>query len=395
MTGPAATPREDDRRRIRVVHVLDNLNTGGTELNAVRTAERLDPDRFEVRFLCLQAHGPLRARLDAAGIPVGEIPVTSLLSASAVRRVREVAKMVREAQIDVVHAHDPYANAIAAPSVRLAGTGAVIASHRWWRDVHRPRVRMANRLAYRFAHCVLANSPAVGELVVREEGVSRRRLVVIPNFVDEEAFTPLTEQRRVALRQQVGLSDGDTAVGIVANLYPVKNHAMLLRAAGRLSGSWPRVRFVLVGEGKERETLAKLAHDLGIADRVLLPGRVAHEPGLAGVFDVTVLTSREEGFPNWVVESMAAGRAVVATNVGGVPDAVVHGETGTLVASDDDAALATALDPLLRSDELRKSMGMAGTRRARSLYHVSKIISALESLYFELAKRHVRRRYGH
>ena len=84
MSAPAATTLV--HRRIRVVYVLDNLNTGGTELNAVRTAERLDRDRFDVRFLCIQPRGPLRARLDAASIPVDEISITSLLSASAVRR---------------------------------------------------------------------------------------------------------------------------------------------------------------------------------------------------------------------------------------------------------------------------------------------------------------------
>ena len=389
MSEPAAAPGSG--RRIRVVQVLDNLNFGGTELNAVRTAERLDRNRFDVRFLCLQPNGPLRARLDAAGIPVGEISVTSLLSMSALRRGQEIRKLVREEHIDVVHAHDPYANAIAAPAVRMAGTGAVIASHRWWRNVHRPRVRFANRLAYRFAHRVLANSPAVGELVVREEGVSRKRLVVIPNFVEDDAFNPLPERRRVALRQQFGLKPEDVSVGVVANLYPVKNHAMLLRAASRLQGRWPAVRFVLVGEGKERDSLAKLAHDMGIADKVLMPGRVAHEPGLPGVFDVTVLTSLEEGFPNWVVESMAAGRAVVATRVGGVADAVADGSTGLLVSSGDDASLAVAIDRLLGDVDLRQRMGKAAADRARSLYHVNTVMSSLESLYDELAHPRVRK----
>jgi len=386
MTDRPAPSRES--RRIRIVHVLDSLNTGGTELNAVRTAERLDRDRFDVRFLCLQANGPLRARLDAAGISVREISITSLMSASALRRGLEIRDLVREERIDVVHAHDPYANFLAAPSVRLAGRGAVIASHRWWRDVHRPKVRMANRLAYRFAHRVLANSPAVGELVVREEGVDRERLVVIPNFVEEAAFTPLPESRRAALRRQVGLAHGDLAVGVVANLSPVKNHAMLLRAAARLAGRWPAVRFVLLGDGRERDTLAKIAHDLGIADRVLMPGRIAHEPGLPGIFDVSTLTSREEGFPNWVVESMAAGRAVVATSVGGIPDAVVEGETGILVEPGNDEMLAEALDRVLRDPELRTRLGAGGTLRARSLYHESTVMRSLESLYGDLATRH-------
>lgn len=375
-------------RKLRLIHVLDNLNTGGTELNAVRTAERLDRARFDVRFLCLQADGPLRARLDAAGIPVTEIRVSSLLSFSAMRRVLEIRELVRRERIDVVHAHDPYANALAAPAVRAAGRGAVIASHRWWRNVHRARVRFANRVAYRFAHRVLANSPAVGELVVREEGVSREQLVVIPNFVDEAAFTPLAPARRAALRQQVGLTDSDVAVGIVANLYPVKDHATLLRAAGRLAGRWPGVRFVLVGEGQEREPLRKLASDLGIADRILVPGRVAPEPGLGGIFDIATLTSREEGFPNWVVEAMAAGRAVVATDVGGVSDAVVEGETGLLVPRGDDERLAAALDRLLGDEELRFRLGTGGTSRARQMYHVDSVMQSLEKLYEDLAIRH-------
>jgi glycosyltransferase involved in cell wall biosynthesis len=376
--------------RIRVVHVLDNLNTGGTELNAVRTAERLDRDRFDVRFLCLQAHGPLRARLDAAGIPVREIPVAGLMSASGLRRGLEIRSLVRQEQIDVVHAHDPYANVLAAPWVRLAGRGAVIASHRWWRNVHPSRVRLANRFAYRFAHRVLANSASVGELVVREEGVPRSRLVVVPNFVDESAFAPLPADRRAALRKRVGLGEGDVAVGMVANLYAVKNQAMLLRCAARLIESWPDLRFVLVGEGREREALAALASDLGVAHRVLMPGHVPHEPGFAGIFDIAVLTSREEGFPNWVVEAMAAGRPVVATNVGGIPDAVVEGETGYLVASEDDASMSTAVDTLLRDPRHQTRMGAAGTVRARALYHVETVIELLQNLYTTLATESVR-----
>lgn len=367
------------------MHVLDNLNTGGTELNAVRTAERLDRARFDVQFLCLQAHGPLRARLDAAGIPVREIPVRGLLSASALRRGLEIRTLVRQSRIDVVHAHDPYANVLAAPWVRLAGRGAVIASQRWWRNVHAPRVRAANRIAYRFAHRVLANSPAVGELVVREEGVPRKRLVVIPNFVDEGAFEPLQDERRAWLRRRLGLADDDLAIGIVANLYPVKNQAMLLRAFARIAPAWPAARLVLVGEGRERGALESQAASLGLVGRVLLPGTVPHEPGMASAFEVAVLSSHEEGFPNWVVEAMAAARPVVATAVGGVPDAVVEGETGYLVAPDDDAAMAGAIEGLLADPGRRSRLGAAGTERARRLYHVDAVMGSLESLYGELA----------
>lgn len=374
--------------RVRVAYVLDNLQTGGTELNAVRTAEHLDRERFDLRFLCLQPHGPLRARLDAAGIPVSDIGVPGFLTLGAVRRGLEIKRFVAREGMHVVHAHDPYANVLAAPWARLAGGVAVITSHRWWRDVHPAKVRVANRLSYRFAHRVLANSPSVAELVMREEGVPARRVVMIPNFVEPSAFEPLDPARRADLRARVGLTESDVAVGMVANLNPVKDHAMLLRAAARVLAVLPQVRFVLVGEGRERHALMEQATAAGIADRVLLPGRVPHEPGMPGMFDVSVLTSREEGFPNFVVESMAAGRAVVATEVGGIPDALVHGTTGLLVRPGDDEAAAAALLRVLSDRPFRERLADAASRYARQHYDAKVVLRSLESLYLDLAARY-------
>jgi glycosyltransferase involved in cell wall biosynthesis len=250
------------------------------------------------------------------------------------------------------------------------------------------KVRVANRVSYRFAHRVLANSESVGRLVVRDEGVHPSRLVVIPNFVEASAFEPLDQARRNDLRSRVGLTPSDIAVGTVANLYPVKDQAMLLRAAGRVLASLPDVRFVLIGEGAERQALSEQAKALGIADRVLMPGRIPHSPGLPGIFDVSVLTSREEGFPNFVAESMAAGRAVVATDVGGVPDAVVHGQTGLLVRQGDDAAAAESLLRVLNDRAYRDQLATNASRHAREHFHVHIVLRKLESLYEDLAIRY-------
>jgi glycosyltransferase involved in cell wall biosynthesis len=172
---------------------------------------------------------------------------------------------------------------------------------------------------------------------------------------------------------------------MIANLNPVKDHATLLRAAARVLAVSPNIRFVLVGDGRERQALEEQAAAAGIADRVLFPGRLAHEPGMPGMFDVSVLSSREEGFPNFVVESMAAGRAVVATEVGGVPDAVVNGSTGLLVRPGDDKAMADALLRILADAALREQLGAAASRYAREHYHASVVLRALESLYVDLA----------
>jgi glycosyltransferase involved in cell wall biosynthesis len=163
---------------------------------------------------------------------------------------------------------------------------------------------------------------------------------------------------------------------------------MLLRAAARVLAVMPNVRFVLVGEGRERQALVEQATAAGIGDRVLLPGRLPHEPGMPGMFDVSVLTSREEGFPNFVVESMAARRAVVATEVGGVPDAVVHGISGLLVRPGDDVAAAAALLRVLGDQAFRDQLAGAAARYATEHYHAKVVLRALESLYLDLATRY-------
>jgi L-malate glycosyltransferase len=390
ITGDAGAPRargSGDDTRLRIVQVLDNLEIGGSELNAVRTSERLDPSQFDVQFFCFRPDGPLRERLDRAGIPVYKVPIRGVVSASAVREGLAFRRLLREQRIDVVHAHDPYSNTFAAPWARLARGPAIITSQRWWKNVHRPALRVANRIAYRFADRVLANSPAVAEQVIEHEGVPRARVCMVPNFVDRDAFEPMAPDRAGELQRDLGLDGNVVSIGIVANLYPVKNHAMLLRAVARLGPRWPTARVILVGDGGERSGLEEMARSMGIADQVRFAGRRAHVPGLQGLFDIAVLCSFEEGFPNTVVEAMAAGRPVVATRVGGIGDAVQDRSTGYLVPSDDDAALAGALEHLLGDRSERARMGQAGQLRARELYHVDVVMSALERLYQELGSR--------
>lgn len=369
---------------LRVLYVLDNLEIGGTELNAVRTAEQLDRSRFEVSFLCLR-EGPLRARLDAAGIPVRRLEVRGLASLSALRAGQEIRRIVRRERIDVVHAHDPYANVLAVPWARLARRVGVIASQRWWRNVHPTRVRVANRLSYSMAHRVLVNSAAIGELLVQRERVPRDKVVVVPNFVARDAFTPLPPARREQWRQRFGVADNAIAVGVVANLHPVKNHGMLLRALARVARERPRLTAVFVGDGSERASLEAQVRALGLGDQVRFAGRVAHEPGLPSVFDIVALPSREEGFPNAVVEAMAAGRPVVATAAGGTVDAVVPGQTGFLVPVDDDAAMADALERLASDVALRERLGAAGQRRAEERFTAEVVLGELGTLYAKLA----------
>lgn len=368
------------RAPIRVAFCLDSMETGGTELNAVRTAEHFDPARVRVDFFALRMHGPLVQRVRDSGFSVEEIPVKGLISAKTLRLAASFARRLRRERYDVLHAHDVYTNSILVPWARLAGIPLVVASRRWWTETNHPLHTLTNRLSYRFAHAVLANSESVGRLVV-QEGVPANKVVVIPNFVEDAAFVPPPREFLDGLNREWGIGEGDEVVGIVANLHSIKDHATLLRAAALLHPSHPRLKVVLVGDGSERERLEAQAHEAGLRDVVIFAGKRPHHPSPHWRFTLSVLSSRGEGFPNSIVEAMAAGRALVATAVGGVPDVVVDGETGILVPSGDAGRLAEAVSALLRDPARAASMGEAGARRARETFNANRVVRRLEEFY--------------
>lgn len=372
-------------RPLRVTFVLDNFEVGGTELNAVRVAERIDRDRFAVDLVSLHADGPLRSRFERVTGRIDTIDLGGLISGAALQAGWRLRGELRERGVDVVHAHDRYANVFAVPWARAAGVPGVIASKRW-QAIER-RHAILNRIAFRLADRVLANSALVGRSLTDVDGVDPRKVAIVPNFVDDTLFEPVSETMRADLRRSLGVELDALVIGAVANLRPVKDLATLVRATAQVAPAWPSLRLVLVGGGAERQPLAALAASLGIDGIVHFAGSRDDGARCHAAFDITVLCSVAEGFPNAVVEAMAAGRPVVATRVGGVPDAVDQDVTGLMVPPGDPAALATALRTLLSDPARRAAFGAVARTRAIARFSAPAAIGAVQSLYELVAGR--------
>lgn len=372
--------------RIRVTFCVDNLNIGGTELNAVRTAERLDRSRFALQVVSLQRKGPLLARYQSAGIAVHSFPITSLYGRDAWVQGWRLRGFLRASRTEILHSHDIYSNLFGVFWARMAGARA-LASRRWWEGLPSPLWRIASRVGHHLASMTLANSERIGEMLREHEGLPSSRISIVRNFVDESAFTPPAPGWHAELRDAWGFRGGEFVIGIVANLHPIKEHASLLRAMATIAPRHPATRLVLVGDGPERERLERLTRELGLAERVVFAGRLSNTPNLHHLFDLSVLCSRSEGLSNSILEAMAAGRPVVATDVGATADAVVEGVTGLLVPSGDPPALVAALERLITDREFAARLGEAGRIRADEHYSAQSALEALEGLYQRLAAR--------
>lgn len=367
---------------LRVTFVLNSFEIGGTELNAVRTAETFDPARVALTVVAFHPEGPLRARYDALGVPIEIVPLENLYGAHAIAQAWRCARRLRRRGVEIVHTHDVYGNIWGVPMGRLAGA-KVLASRRWWKRTPRSGLLAANRVAYGFAHCVLANSPAVSEMLRREEHVPSRKIATIPNFLEPAAFVRRPAPLVASARQALGLPAGAPLIGIVARLAAVKDHATLLRAIARLPADLP-LQAACVGDGPERGALEQLATELGIRSRMHFLGELPVRPTAHELFDISVLCSLSEGFPNSLLEAMAVGRPVVATRVGGVADTVRDEVNGLLIAAGDVAGLSTALTRLARDEALRARLGAAASSTAAA-YAADQVIPQLMALYVRLA----------
>jgi glycosyltransferase involved in cell wall biosynthesis len=369
-------------RPIRVAYGIDNMNVGGTELNAVRTAERLDRARFALQVIALNTEGPLLERYRAAGIPVTHLPVGSLYAPRTAAAIVRLARLLRREEVDIMHAHDRYTDFVCTAAARLAGVPVILASKRWSQTTRRHR--LSSTVGFRLAHYVVANGEGVADSLARVERVPRERVLLVPNFVDDRGFVAPDPDWLSAKRRELGIVDGDRVISCVASLRPIKDHSTLLRAVARLAPSLPACRLLVVGDGPSRSPLESMAGELGIARRVVFAGIQPQHPSLHALAEVATLTSTSEGFPNTLVEAMALARPVVATDVAGIRDAVLHGITGLLVPAGDESALAAAFATVLGDCALARHLGEAGRASAEARYRASGVIARLEALYTEL-----------
>ena len=344
--------------------MIDSFEQGGTERLALQLARQLqESGRCHVRLACLQNKGSLRGEADRLGLgEIPEYPLNSFYDRNFVTQLRRLARFVKDNEIDVVHTHDFYTNIFGMTAASIARVQARVTYKGDTEGFRTSLQKRAERGAFRLAHRVVANCLAVQNQLIRE-GVSPARIVHHYNGLDLNRLKVPQGLRRDDALITFGLPLEPTRrfVTIVANLHnPVKDHPMFLRAAALVRAAVPDAAFVIAGEGDLVKGLSELAEQLGIQRDVFFIGRCENVGRLLAASDVVVLSSKAEGFSNAILEYMAAGLPVVATDAGGVREAIVEGETGFVVPAGDDQRMAERIIELLGDSERAKQMGQEG-----------------------------------
>jgi len=384
MTSPGTNGQGEP---VRILHVLDSLAPGGTELVSATLIERTE-GRFRHAVCSLSGSGP-----PANGVANLRVPTTFLGKTKGHdwSLALRIARLCRTLRPQLVHARN-WGTMDAVIGARLARVPVVIHSEHG-RDLsdldglRRARLRV-RRLLAPFIDMHVAVSAHLQRWLLEQVRIRPEKVRVVHNGVDATRFKPALE--RDDLRRQHGYGPTDLIFGAVGRLTPVKDYRTLLDAFHLLSQHHPQSRLILVGDGPERPVLEGHLRQRGLADRVRLVGHHDDVAPWLGMMDVFVHPSLMEGISNAVLEAMAVALPVVATAVGGTPEVVQHGVTGLLVPPATPAALGDAMRSYCANAQAREAHGAAGRERAKTQYPILKMISGYTEVYRDaLARRAV------
>jgi len=367
-------------RRIKVLSLITGLHVGGAEKLLLAQLRCIDRARFDP-VIATVVGGELIPEFERSGIRVHNLAMRHLLDLGAVLRLRAIIKQERP---DILHTHLFHADLLG----RLVGAWQRVPvmvttlhmlpkpQHRWW-------CQPVDQWCQRFSAAFVSISEEIKQIFVNAERLDPAKVRIIPNAV--EPLSPPDAATCARLRREVDVPDDGVLVGVVSRLEePRKALDVMIEAVAHVAPRWPGLRCVLIGEGAWRPALEAQIQRLGMAAHVRMLGTRHDVSAWLSAMDLFVLPSRDEGLPMAIIEAMSAGRPIIATPVGGVPELITHEEHGLLVPPSDVAALAEAIERLLRDRALARRLGQAAQAKFAERFDMRQMIRRTEHLYEEV-----------
>ncbi|HZW18369.1 MAG TPA: glycosyltransferase [Luteimonas sp.] len=376
--------------RIRLLLLTDTsiAFSGGSERFLRNLVTLLPRDRYDITVVQLDAGGFPESEkhhlADGDAARIVHLPVEAIYGRGGLRALRTLRSMVAGGGFDIVQSHHEKSDLINALLPRRPG--CVHISNR--RDMG---YKKSAKLKWLFRHlnprfdCVVAPSQQILGELARSEALEAGRMLWIPNGVDTQRFHPRPPPARAAIRQSLSLQADALVFGCVARLTPEKRHVDLVDAFARMRATFPQARLVLLGDGPLQGEIEARVASLGVAGAVRMTGMRPDVEAILPALDVGMLVSSTEGMSNAILEMMASGLPMIATDVGGNPSLVASGATGLLVPARAPGRLAEAMLALAADPALRHRMGEAARQRVEREFSLAAMVRAFDQAYRRLA----------
>jgi len=354
--------------------MVRELGLGGSERQMAELAMALDKREFIAHVGCFHEQGFRGDELRQAGISVLALPVRSFVAFNTLRGAWQMGRYLRQHNIQLVHTFDLPLTCFGVPVARAFGVHAVLSSQRAERGLQ-PQYRSLARFSDRLVDGIVANCEAMRRHLLEDEGVPERLIRVCYNWIDLERFEAMPKLKPGQL------AGASIVIGVVCALRPEKDLCTLIDAFALVRDVVPGLKLLIAGSGPMGEKLQARAREYSLGDQCIFENAVSDVRTWLREMDIFVLPSTSEALSNSLMEAMASGLAVVASNVGGNPELVIHGETGLLFKAGDPEDLARQLRLLIGDEELRRRLSGNAAAFVRARFGKDTSVERMQAVY--------------
>lgn len=377
-----------NKEKIAIMYIIDMIaGLHGTEKYLLNFLRLIDKRRFSPTVVSLHSQYDVAEEFYEIGIPIIKLPIKKTCSPFSIRIYKKLYDLMKKYRIDVLETIHKTSDLIGPVIGRLAGVKVIISNRRDMGFMRTPKDQVAYRIIDRFVDRIKCNTKAAAKYFSKLERVPISKFDISYNGVEIGNYD-ISAQNNKKTKEQYGIKENELVVGVLGGVKRVKGHIEFLEMAKIISETHDNVKFLVVGGGYKTEGdeyfdfIKKLSIEKGLKDKIIFTGFIKDVGRILPVFDIAVLPSYTEGCSNVLLEYMAAGKPVVATDVGGNPELVVDGVTGFIIPPRDGSVLAEKVNILLSSNETNKKMGEEGRSRTKIFFNVEEIINN-EMKYYE------------
>ena len=378
--------------RYRILHIIKSLGRGGAEMLLPETLKVHNTDEFEFHYAYfLPWKDQMAGALRSLGANVTCFPAGNNIQ--LMLRARQVAAYIRKNNINLVHAHLPWAGVLSRLVAKMGHVPVVYTEHNKQERYH-PLTRWMNLSTMNYLDEIIAVSDDVAASVRKNKSTLTSRLTTIVNGVNTEHFHS-NHGNAQAIRRNLGIPDGATVVGTIAVFRFQKKLDLWMEVAAKVLERSPNTFFVIVGDGPLKQELLEKRKTLGLEKRVIMPGLQPEVRDYLAAFDLYLMSSVFEGLPIALLEAMAMEKPIVSTKAGGIGEVIDHNVHGFLTEVGDSAGLINATEVLLKNETLRKVMGQNARTRVMESFSIVTMAKKLEDVYRYHLKHPIKVRYDH
>jgi len=367
-------------KKLKILHIIDSFNLGGTEKQCVEIVQRINPSKFQVHVVTFNTSGPLAGDLLHAGIPFKEFPISrSFYTPQSLFSILNLAGYMRSKKFDIINTYGFYSTIPGVIAGKMANIPLILTGKRELNYLQSNFQITVEKNLMKLSDRIIVNAKCIRDYLVKHYHLDYNKILIISNGVAFPKFPTPSSVKNTA---------GHVSIGMVARFRRGKDHITFLQAAKEILRVKKNVRFVLVGSGPGILHIKRYVCQLGIQDNVSFYGEKNTEElhDILSGLDVSVLCSMSEGLPNVILESMALGVPVVANECGGVPEIIKNDFTGILVPCKRPDILAEKIIYLIDNIDIAKKISINGLKLLRSKYNFDSVCQQYESLYERLSK---------